>query len=242
MDSMLLTCRRGFGTFRDFILRSILLARKRCPDTYNPVPSGMTGRSRSRAGTPARVESLFPVLNLPNIITLVRLALIPVVAYFLVAKAYGLALPIFLVAALTDVVDGYIARRFKLVSALGATLDPIADKLNVFVVTMLLAWQGLIPIWLAIAIVLRDVIIVGGALAYRAALGHVEIAPTRLSKLNTFIEFAVLLLVMAAAADWIDSGRWIATVFLISLVTVVASGAQYVWLWGRKADAERRSR
>jgi len=182
------------------------------------------------------------MLNLPNIITPVRLALIPVVAYFLVAKAYGLALPIFLVAALTDVVDGYIARRFKLVSALGATLDPIADKLNVLVVTLLLTWQGLIPVWLAIAIVLRDVIITGGALAYRVALGHVEIAPTRLSKLNTFIEFAVLLLVMAAAADWIDSGRWIATVFLISLVTVVASGAQYVWLWGRKAVAERRSR
>src|SRR4030095_3530380 len=182
------------------------------------------------------------MLNLPNIITLVRLALIPVVAYFLMAKAYGLALPIFLVAALTDVADGYIARRFKLVPRLGATLDPIADKLNVFVVTMLLAWQGLMPIWLAIAIVLRDVIIVGGARASRAALGHVKIAPTRLSKLNPFIEFAVLLLVMATAADWVDSGRWIAAAFLFSFALVVASGAQYVWLWGGKALAEKRSR
>ncbi len=167
------------------------------------------------------------MLSVPNIITLARLALIPVVAYFLVARAYGLALPTFLIAALTDFADGYVARRFKLVSRLGATLDPIADKLNVLVVTVLLAWQELLPLWLAIAIVTRDIVIAGGALAYRVALGHVEIAPTALSKLNTLIEFATLLLAMALGANWVDGGSWMATLFLICLATVVASGAQY---------------
>ena len=90
-------------------------------------------------------------------------------------------------------------------------------------------------------IVVGDIVIVLGALAYRTALGHLDIAPTRLSKLNTFIEFTVLLLVMAAAAGWVDAGTWMPTVFLIVLATVVASGAQYVWLWGRKAIAERSS-
>ncbi|MGH8728271.1 MAG: CDP-alcohol phosphatidyltransferase family protein [Burkholderiales bacterium] len=174
------------------------------------------------------------MLNVPNIITLVRLGLVPVMAYYLVAEAYGIALVIFLVAALSDLADGYIARRFKLTSTLGATLDPIVDKLNILVATVLLAWQVLMPIWLAIAIVVRDILIVVGVLVYRVALGHVEIAPTRLSKVNTFIEFSVLLLVMAAAAGWIDTGAFRATAFLIVFMTVVASGAQYAWLWGRK--------
>jgi cardiolipin synthase (CMP-forming) len=175
------------------------------------------------------------MFTVPNIITLVRLGLIPVTAYYLVAQAYGIALLIFFIAALTDLADGYIARRFELTSALGATLDPIVDKLNILVATVLLAWQLLMPIWLAVAIVVRDVIIVVGALAYRLALGHVEIAPTRLSKVNTFIEFSVLLLVMAAATGWIDTGAFMATAFVIVFMTVVASGAQYIWLWGRKA-------
>lgn len=180
--------------------------------------------------------------NVPNIITLVRLALVPVMAYYLAAGSYAIALPIFLFAALSDLADGYIARRFKLVSTLGAMLDPIADKLNMLVATVLLAWQGLMPTWLAIAIVARDIVIVLGALAYRMVVGQVDIAPTWLSKGNTFIEFTVLLLVIAAAAGWIDTGVWMPAAFAIAFMTVVASGAQYVWVWGRKALAESRTR
>jgi cardiolipin synthase (CMP-forming) len=96
--------------------------------------------------------SALAMLNVPNIITLVRLGLIPIIAYYLVAEAFGIALLTFLVAALTDLADGYIARRFKLTSPLGATLDPIVDKLKFLIATVLLTWQGLMPIWLAIAI------------------------------------------------------------------------------------------
>ena len=179
-------------------------------------------------------------MTIPNLITLIRLALVPVMGYFVIAGEYGIALIVFLAAALSDLLDGLIARGFDLTSTLGATLDPIADKLNMFVATVLLAWQGLIPLWLAVAIVLRDVLIVVGALVYRAVLGHIEITPTFLSKVNTFIEFTVLLVVMAAAAAWIDPGGIMSFVFAIVFVTVVASGAQYVWIWGRKAARERR--
>jgi cardiolipin synthase len=182
----------------------------------------------------------YVMLNVPNAITLARLILVPVMAYFLTVGAYSVALIVFLAAAVTDLIDGFIARIFRLTSTLGATLDPIADKLNMFVATVLLAWQGLIPIWLAIAIVARDIVIVGGVLAYRLALGHVEMAPTMLSKVNTFIEFTALLLVMATAAEVIDIGTWLSTVFLLVLATVLASGAQYVWIWGRKAALESR--
>lgn len=177
--------------------------------------------------------------NLPNLLTLLRLVLVPVMGYFAWSGRYAIALPIFLVAALTDLADGYIARRFNLVSKLGALLDPVADKLNMFVATVLLAWQSRIPIWLAVAIIGRDVVIVAGAIAYRIARGRLDIKPTRLSKVNTAIEFAVLLLVMAAAAGWIDATAWMLPSFVIVFVTATASGIQYVWRWGRMAFAER---
>ena len=181
------------------------------------------------------------MFSLPNLITVLRLALVPVTGYFLLADEYGLALIVFLIAAVTDLIDGFIARRFELASELGATLDPIADKLNMFVATVLLAWQGLLPLYLAIAIVLRDVVIVGGAFAYRFTLGHVEIAPTMLSKVNTFLEFAVLLLVMTSAARWIESDAWFPVAFAVVFTTVIASGIQYVWVWGWKAVRDSRA-
>ena len=178
--------------------------------------------------------------NLPNFITLLRLGLVPVMAYFAIREEYAIALPIFLIAAVSDFVDGYIARAMQLVSRLGAALDPVADKLNMFVATVLLAWQGLLPIWLAAAIIGRDIIIVAGVLAYRLIFGPLDMKPTRLSKTNTFIEFGVLLLVMAKVAGWIDTQAWMPALFALVFVTVVASGVQYIWIGTRMALAQQR--
>ncbi|MGZ5148093.1 MAG: CDP-alcohol phosphatidyltransferase family protein, partial [Burkholderiales bacterium] len=93
------------------------------------------------------------MFNVPNVITLARIALVPMMAFYLLNERYSIALPTFAVVALTDFADGYIARRFHLASRLGATLDPIADKLAMFIATVLLAWHGLLPLWLAIAVV-----------------------------------------------------------------------------------------
>jgi cardiolipin synthase len=184
-------------------------------------------------------ENTFAV---PNLLSVARLALIPVVAWQLAIEAYEVALPLFLAAALTDLADGYIARRFRLTSRLGALLDPVADKLSMLVATLMLAWQSLIPLWLAIAIIGRDVVIVAGALAYRRLVGKVDIAPTLASKLNTVVEFAMLIAAMAAAAGWLQAPQALETLFVLTLATVLASGAQYVWIWGRKAIAARRAR
>ncbi len=169
----------------------------------------------------------------PNLITFVRLGLVPVVAYCIVDRAYAAAAALFLIAALSDAADGYIARRFKVVSRLGALLDPVADKLNMFVATVTLAWQDLVPTWLAVAIVGRDAAIVAGVLAYRAAGRGLEMRPTLLSKANTVLEFSVLLLALAAAAGWIPAGRWLTVLFVVLLASVLASWVQYAWLWGR---------
>lgn len=180
--------------------------------------------------------------NVPNLITLFRLAMVPLLAWLLLRESYTAALLVFMAAALSDALDGFIARRYGLASTLGATLDPIADKLAMLVTTVLLAWHGLLPLWLAVAIVARDMVIVAGAIAYRLLIGALAMTPTRLSKINTTLEFAVLLFTMAVAAQWIGGGTWLTALFSVVGATVVASGAQYVWIWGRKAAADRSGR
>ena len=183
-----------------------------------------------------------PVLMpyVPNLITLVRLALVPLLAWLLLDQRYAAALAVFTVAALSDALDGFIARRYGFASTFGAALDPVADKLAMVVATVLLAWHGVLPLWLAIAIVLRDVVIVSGVIAYKVLIGPLEMKPTRLSKFNTTLEFAALLLTMAVAAAWIPAGLWLSALFVAVGVTVVLSGAQYVWIGGHKAAAHGR--
>jgi cardiolipin synthase len=139
-------------------------------------------------------------------------------------------------------VDGQIARRFNARSRFGAIADPIADKLTMLTVTLLLAWQGLLPVWLATAMVLRDVVIVGGAVAYHRLFGHVEMAPTWLSKLNTVLEFVMLAAVIADAAALVDDRAMLPLLFAAVLLSVVTSGVQYVWIWGRRALTLTRAR
>ncbi len=179
--------------------------------------------------------------NIPTIITIVRLLLAPVVAYLIIAGNYAAASAVFVAAALSDVVDGAIARRFCLVSELGARLDAIADKVLVLSTALILAWEGLLPLWLAAAIVIRDAVILSGAIAYRVMVGHVEMAPSLLSKLNTALEFGAVTAVMVDASGILDLAAWLPAAFAAVFLTIVLSGAQYVWVWSRKAASARRT-
>jgi cardiolipin synthase len=147
-----------------------------------------------------------------------------------------------LASAASDFVDGRIARRFDARTRFGAIADPLADKLTMLTVTALLAWQGLLPLWLAGAIILRDVLIVGGALAYHRLIGAVDVVPTQLSRLNTALEFTALAAVIAAAAQLVDLDGLLPWLLVAVFVTVIASGTQYVWIWSRRALAAHRSR
>jgi cardiolipin synthase (CMP-forming) len=178
------------------------------------------------------------MLTLPNIITIARVLLIPVVAFLLLDHDYALAFGVFMIAAVGDWLDGFLARRLNQISQFGAVLDPVADKMTMMIVAILMAAQGLLPIWLAVVIVLRDAVIVTGAIAYRFVVGHVEMAPTRLSKANTFLEFGVLTLVMAQAGRLVDVGTWLPPLFVLVFTLVLISGAHYVWVWRRKAIEE----
>lgn len=180
--------------------------------------------------------------HLPNVITALRFLLIPVLVLLLLAERYAPGFAVFIVSALSDLADGVIARRWNLRTRLGAIADPLADKLTMLAVTLVLASQALIPMWLAVAIVVRDLVIVGGAVAFHFVVGRVEVAPSWLSKFNTVLEFTVLSAVLADAAGVIAATSLLPPLFVLMLATILASGAHYVWVWGRKALASRRSR
>lgn len=182
------------------------------------------------------------MLTVPNVITVLRMLLIPFIVYLLFERRYGAALLLFAAAGVGDLLDGFIARRFKQISRFGAVLDPIADKLTLLAAVVVLAWQSLMPAWLAAAIVARDLIIVAGALAYRLLIGPVRIAPTLLSKLNTLLEFVLVAVILANAAGWVNARAWVSPLFVLVLFTVALSGINYVWAWGWKAaEAARRA-
>ncbi|MBK9243408.1 MAG: CDP-alcohol phosphatidyltransferase family protein [Burkholderiales bacterium] len=179
--------------------------------------------------------------QLPNAITVLRAALIPLQAWLLLRGDYGLAFALFVVSGLSDLADGWIARRFDLRTRFGAIADPLADKITMLTVALLLATQGWLPWWFALLVVGRDLLIVGGAAAYHFLIGEVEMAPSFVSKLNTALEFGFLAGVLALAAGHLDEGPWFAALLYATAATVIASGASYVLVWSRKAMHERRA-
>jgi len=172
---------------------------------------------------------------LPNAISLLRIALIAPILMMILAGSFGWALALFWLAGFSDGVDGYLAKRFDWHTRLGALLDPVADKLLVAGTFMTLAYTQHIPVWLAAIVILRDVIIVTGAIAYNFIVGPVQGEPTRISKLNTALQLLFLLFVLSRAGfGWPDEIA-ITVLGASILVTVVISGIDYVWSWSRRA-------
>jgi cardiolipin synthase len=142
---------------------------------------------------------------LPNAISLLRIALIPPTLLLIIDGQFGWALAIFWLAGFSDGLDGYLAVRFNWSSRLGGLLDPTADKLLITGMFITLAWTGHIPVWLAAVVILRDVVIVAGAMAYNFIVKPVPGEPTRISKLNTALQMLFVLFVLSRAGfDWPD--------------------------------------
>ena len=179
------------------------------------------------------------ILNLPNTLTLLRLAAVPVIAWLIVEQHWALACWLFLAAAVTDCLDGVLARWLNQMTALGAALDTVADKALGGVTLVMLTQVGAIPLWLALAILVRDSIIVLGALSYRGLAGHLEIHPTWLGKTHVFAEFALLALVLADLGKVWEVQAWLTVLFAAVFVIAVISGVQYVWIWSAKARRAR---
>ena len=123
--------------------------------------------------------------QLPNLLCVVRMLLVYPVAHGILTGSYLAVLALFAIAAFTDALDGFLAKRFDWSTELGKHLDPLADKLLLVTSFACLSMAGIVPWWLTVAVLLRDVVIVAGAIAYRVALGPQHGQPTLQSKLNT---------------------------------------------------------
>jgi cardiolipin synthase len=174
---------------------------------------------------------------LPNAISVLRIALIVPILTLMLDGEFGWALALFVIAGFSDGLDGYLAVRFDWQSRLGGLLDPTADKLLITGMFVTLAWIGQIPVWLAVVVILRDVVIVAGALAYNFIVRPVPGEPTRISKLNTALQMLFVLFVLSRAGfDWPEKITMTVLGAAI-LVTVVISGVDYVWSWSKRARA-----
>jgi cardiolipin synthase len=160
---------------------------------------------------------------------MVRVLAAPVVAWLLYTSSYRTALLVLLVAGVTDWLDGYAARKLGMSNRLGIVLDPLADKILLFVVFVTMGLLALIPRWLFVLVVVRDLVIVTGSLLLRLLRNRREFVPSLLGKMSTFFQLllALLALVQAAFPYRIIEAMTITGVFLAAIYTLV-SGLDYV--------------
>ncbi|MFT5451489.1 MAG: cardiolipin synthase [Enterobacterales bacterium] len=173
--------------------------------------------------------------SIPNMLTIMRLLLVIPLVMLLLSEQYGIALTVFLIAGLSDGLDGLLAKRFGWVSRFGSIADPLADKLLMVSSYFVLTWQGVLPWWLFVTILLRDLFIVGGAYSYHHLFGIEKMEPTYISKFNTFVQILLIVIVIFSLATDSVPDIVIQTNIYLVLATTAISGAQYIIVWGRKA-------
>jgi cardiolipin synthase len=177
--------------------------------------------------------------DIPNIISVLRIGLVLPVVVALLHEEFVLALLLYTVAGVSDGIDGYIAKRFNCSSRLGSILDPLADKLLLVSTCVALAWLELLPLWLVIAVVVRDLLILAGAVSYHLLIGEYEMAPTLVSKLNTLAQILLGLVVVFSAGVYSLPAALIDGLVWLVLASTLVSGADYVWTWGTRAARAR---
>ncbi|RWN30552.1 MAG: CDP-alcohol phosphatidyltransferase family protein [Mesorhizobium sp.] len=172
-------------------------------------------------------------MTIPNLITILRLILVPAVVLAMLQARWDWAFAGFLVAGISDGIDGFIARRFNQQSTLGAYLDPVADKLLLVSVFVVMSFIGQLPLWLVVIMVSRDALIVC-AVVLSAVMTHpVEMKPLFVSKANTAIQIVLAALVLGELALDVHLDPLRSALILLSGVLTVASAAAYLVTWLR---------
>lgn len=174
---------------------------------------------------------------LPNLITLSRIVLVPVTIVMIADRDWMAALVLFLLAGLSDGLDGFLARTFDLRSELGAYLDALADKALLVSIYVALAVVLAIPASIAIVVVSRDIMIMGAVVVSWIMHRPVEIRPLLVSKLNTTSQIAFAGLILAAKAfDW-TLGYWFGIALVVVATLTIISGAAYLAQWYKHMSA-----
>jgi cardiolipin synthase len=171
-------------------------------------------------------------MNLPNALTLTRVLMIPLFVIFIINQHFGWALITFLIAGITDGIDGLIARITHQRTELGAYLDPIADKLLLFSAFITLAIVEIIPSWLVVIVITRDVIILVGFLVMLLTSYHPKINPSVLSKMTT--TFQILTIVFVLLTGYYPAFHQLSVIAIYgTAVITILSGTQYIYIGTR---------
>ena len=189
------------------------------------------------------------IITLPNLLTMFRMVMIPVFVSFLFYQKFGWALVVFMLAGVTDGLDGLLARRFNQKSQLGTILDPIADKLLLVTSFIVLSMPSIspqpvprhfpVPFWVTAAVISRDIFIIVGAAAINIVTGFKGFRPSWLGKVNTAIQILAIAAILVAASIPRVSG-YLPTVYTTVFAFAIFSGIHYVYFASRLLNEERR--
>lgn len=190
-------------------------------------------RRTGRGCAPTRAWYAERSVNLPNAITVLRLVLVPVFAWLHLEGESFAAMVVFSVAALSDGIDGLLARLLEQRTRLGAILDPIADKLLVATALILLVLSQTLPLWLLVAALLRDVAVAGLGIASRLRATWIEVSPTRISKYATFTVMLTIFLALGYRAE-LRAGEllpYLQVMAILAAECLLIASLQYVVRW-----------
>jgi cardiolipin synthase len=190
------------------------------------------------------------IVTVPNMLTVFRMVLIPVFVSLLFYQRFLLALAVFVLAGLTDGLDGLLARRFGWQSQLGTILDPIADKLMLVTGFIVLSMRSIfpqplpshlpVPFWVTIAVISRDVFIIVGAAAINMMTGFRGFRPSWLGKLNTIVQIGGIAAIMFAASVPYYSGYYLPTIYAAVFTLAILSGLHYIFFASKLMNEDRR--
>jgi len=173
------------------------------------------------------------VVNIPNTLTLARIVAVPLLVWLIIDQQLLAAFLVFVLAGLSDAADGYLAKRFGWNTELGAYLDPIADKALLVSIYVTLGLAGHLPVWLVIAVVSRDILIVGAVLLAWMMSRPVNVKPLLISKANTCSQIALAGVVLAELGLGLGLGSLVwGLVWLTGTLTILSAFA-YFWSWLR---------
>lgn len=186
------------------------------------------------------------IVTVPNLLTVFRMVLIPVFASLLFYQKFLLALAAFVLAGITDGLDGLLARRFQQQSPLGRILDPIADKLMLVTSFVVLSMRSVypapipshlpIPFWVTITVISRDVLILIGAAAINMVTGFRGFVPSLPGKISTVVQIVAVAVVMLSAQTRLGTGFYLPTIYAAVFAMALLSGIHYIFFVSRRLN------
>jgi len=190
------------------------------------------------------------IVTLPNVLTIFRMALTPVFVSLLFYQKFVWALAAFVVAGITDGLDGLLARRFQQQSELGRILDPIADKMMLVTSFVVLSMRGVfptplpkhlpVPFWVTITVISRDIFILVGAAAINMVSGFRAFRPSFLGKVSTVVQIVAVAAVILAAQTRVGTGYYLPTIYTSVFALTLLSGVHYIFFVSRLLNEDRK--